>query len=181
MRLRGTSFINEKAVQNLLNAFQFAKSQGFPLNLAVTVQWALAPSPDRPLLRQAKLLERAAKWGHRRKIPLVYLWVMERVAGAQPHSHIMLHMPTEYRAEFRHMLRYAWIVPSPPARLVRCQALPNPQGKLQYLLKGSETAVAEALGFAPKPQGFICGKRCGTSESVGKKARRNGGFIDQEW
>ncbi|WP_146210828.1 hypothetical protein [Azospirillum sp. TSO35-2] len=169
-----TTSIADAAAANLHAAIAFAAGIGTPLNEFVTVDWGLAdltPSLERPLHHQGRMLERAAKWLGRRRVPLAYVWVLERVTGSVPHSHILIHVPPEHIAAFRVKLRRDWTGAGRRPGLVACRQIYNPEGIEAYLLKGTDPEAAAALGIVARPQGAITGKRSGTSESLGRAAR----------
>jgi hypothetical protein len=137
----------------------------------LTIQWSLAPSALRPQRRQAKLIERASKWLSRRHIPIAFIWVLEQGFGAEPHGHILVHLPQEHVHAFRQKI-CDWIGTPWVPRQVTFRSIYDVDGAEEYVLKGLDHDAAEALGVRrPRSQGVVHGKRVGTSESIGRAAR----------
>jgi hypothetical protein len=166
-----TTSIAAAAAANLHAAIAFAAAIGTPLTEFVTIYWGVVPTLDRSLHRQGRLIERAAKWLGRRGVPLAYVWVLEQPAGGAPHSHLLLHVPPEHRMAFRKKLHADWTGAGRRPGLVACRRIYDLQGMEAYLMKGADPERVAALGIVSRPQGTITGKRCGTSESLGRAAR----------
>jgi hypothetical protein len=94
------------------------------------------------------------------------------------HSHLLLHLPAQFRVSARRDVDDLVTLVAGPIlddRTIELTFPHNPDGK--YLLKGGTPAVWEAFGLPPKwrskfGEGLIAGKRCGTTQNIGRTARR---------
>lgn len=67
----------------------------------------------------------------------------------------------------------AWLDSKPCKGFIEAKPVTDMEGLLGYLLKGTDPKVAKALGIVMSTwQGLVIGKRCGTSENIGRKARQ---------
>ncbi len=183
---RPTKRITLRQATNLMEAVAFARETGTPLNAHATIHWVgtkVGDDPDGRLF--AKVREGFDKWLKRQRIPggLTAIWVREPLSGGSAevvHCHMLFHLPHPFtrgrkriqvedaleRLIDRHgdgnFLDYTLKLTFPP----------NPNGV--YLLKGGGTDVWRQFAVPRhwrKPQGFIHGKRCGTTENIGPTAR----------
>ena len=118
-------------------------------------------------------------------IPLTGIWVRERHRNKRTrqqsevvHSHLLLHLPTRFRAPARKdddqlvALVAGQILDD---RTIELTFPHNPDGK--YLLKGETLAVWDAFGLPNKwrsklGEGVIDGKRCGVTQNIGPVAQK---------
>lgn len=134
-------------------------------------------------------LKLAREWCWRRGEDLAYIWTRE-TAQLGTHAHVFYHIPDRINSAFaRHQWRLirqacnkAYAPHACKSRLVTgwsryvdgepATFIANYNEVLGYLLKGADRTVIESLNL-PKQQygGRVTGKRCGTSQNIGKAAR----------
>jgi hypothetical protein len=136
--------------------------------------------------RFAKVREGLDKWLQRADIPggLTAIWVRERRSGGvaeAEHNHMLFHLPHPYKTGRKHrQIVHALerlIDRHGEANYLDCTlklTFPsNPNGI--YLLKGGGRDIWRKYAVPSiwrEPQGFIVGKRCGVTENLGPKARK---------
>ena len=180
-----SKYITVSQATNIIEAVAFAKSVDLRLVAHLTLHWSLTDAGDDPDGRLfAKVREGLDKWLGRRAIAFAAAWARERQAGGQSdveHCHLLFHLPVEYLTGAR--LRR---VEAAISRLVQLHARgmtheraidlrihSNPDGK--YLIKGGGPKVWKLFRLRNEHrrlQGLIHGKRCGTTENIGARARR---------
>jgi hypothetical protein len=183
---RASKRITLRQANNLMEAVAYAREIGTPLNAHATIHWVgtkVGDDPDGRLF--AKVREGLDKWLRRQGIPggLTAIWVRERLSGGSAevvHCHMLFHLPHPFmRGRKRKQVEEAF------ERLIdrhgdgnyadytlKLTFPPNPNGI--YLLKGGGPDVWRRFGVPRrwrKPQGFIHGKRCGTTENIGRAPR----------
>ena len=187
--LRETKHISRKMVQNVLRAFDFARSSSIPLNVYVVIN-----------LRDTDTLGAATAFEHIRhkyrdwlayhsrklgvRLPPQYVFSFE--APGNPHVNWVLRVPPRLMAEFQRKLPL-WIAkvlgPAGPHDL-HAQLL-NPDGAYKalanYICKGCDPAFIEHfylkdLHDEHGAQGPFWGKRAGVSPSLNKSARDAVGY-----
>jgi hypothetical protein len=183
-RVGGTKYITLSQATNLIETVQFAKLIGLPLVAHLTIHWActdVGDDPDGKLFAQFR--EGLNKWLHRRGIVFVACWTRERQAGGQSdvvHCHLLFHLPVQYRTD-KKLLQ----VEDAISRLVQrhgrgilhekaidLRVHDNPDGK--YLIKGGSQKIWKRFRLRKEHrrlQGIIHGKRCGTTQNIGRAAR----------
>ncbi|MEM8574310.1 MAG: hypothetical protein AAGF48_06725 [Pseudomonadota bacterium] len=170
-----------------MEAVAFATDVGTPLNVHATIHWAGTKSGDDPDGRLfAKVREGFDKWLKRRGIfgGLTAIWVRERLSGGSAevtHSHMLFHLPHPY-TRGRKLVRVEEALDRIIDRhgdgnyadfTLKLTFPPCPNGI--YLLKGGGPDVRRKYRIPRcwrKSQGVIEGKRCGTTQNIGPKARR---------
>lgn len=190
--------LDRSQVAELANAAAFAASLGVPFNAMLTVRWGLLPGfvdDDLPRL-QTILLDRAARWLGRDGVVLHAVWTRERARGVGLHTGIAMHLPSRRLAQAlcaylersmgfvtRYGHRAVWLTWG--ARSHAAWA-----GSLRYLLKGldhrafiyvgTQTAnLGVELGIDHRgQQGFVPIKRAGTTQNIGRAARKRAGWRD---
>jgi hypothetical protein len=150
----------------------------------LTIHWAytdVGDDPDGKLF--AKVREGLDKWLRRKGIAFAAAWSRERMSGGQAevvHCHLLLHLPVEactkrklqveaaiYRLIKRHGKGY-WA-----EQVIDLRIHDNPDGK--YLIKGGGPKVWNRFRLRKEHrrlQGLIHGKRCGTTQNIGRAARQ---------
>src|SRR5262249_46169613 len=182
-RLQGSKYISVSQATNIIEAVSFAKSVGLPLVAHLTIHWSgTVAFDDHDGMRFAKVREGLSKILLRRGIPVAWIWCRERKAHTDiVHCHLLFHLPPEYRigaklleiesALFRLVGRYGGgILGEFAVKLKICR---DPDGL--YLLKGGGPEVWRRFRIKQKfreSQGIIHGKRCGTTENIGKAVRK---------
>jgi hypothetical protein len=169
----GTLNVSISALQarNLIEAVAFAPVVKLPLNVFVTIQWSKAAPGDRVQIRLLRFVERAYQWFFRRKVALAYVYVHEVGTLGEGNTHLMIHVPESIRRQFQRMIPQ-WLDSQPRRGFIDVQPAYDAKRLAGYFLKGTNTTVAKGLGILQSSdQGRIRGKRCGTSENIGRKAR----------
>jgi hypothetical protein len=187
-RVGGTKYIPVAQATNILEAVKFAKLIGLPLVAHLTIHWAFTDAGDDPDGKLfAKFREGLSKWLRRQGIVFTATWSRERMSGGQAevvHGHLLFHLPVEYRSSARLLQIEAAIYrlikrhgrdywADEVIKLVIHDKLPYPDGK--YLIKGGGQKVWKlfrVLKEHRRLQGIIHGKRCGTTQNIGRAARR---------
>jgi hypothetical protein len=83
----------------------------------------------------------------------------------------MVHIPPPLRRDFEKMIPQ-WLDSISHEGLIEVKPVEDRDGLTEYFLKGTEAKAAKTLGILRcSDQGKIQGKRCGTSENIGRKAR----------
>jgi hypothetical protein len=181
-RCGGTRHISIQQAANIMEAVSFAKAIGLPLVAHLTIDWAateVGDDPDGKLF--AKVREGLHKWFDRRGIELAGAWARECPGGDVEHCHLLFHLPMAYRsghklnqieaAVYRLVDRHGGGVCGDDA--IKLVIWSNPDGK--YLIKGGGPKVWTRFRLRKEHrrlQGRIHGKRCGTTENIGARARR---------
>ena len=181
-RERGSKGITVPQAINIIEAVRFAKSIDLRLVAHVTIHWSgTFAFDDQDGTRFAEVREGLSKVLLRRGIPAAWVWCRECKAHTDiVHCHLLFHLPVEYRtgsklAEMEsHIERLVdrhgdGILGGFAVKLV---IWPDPDGL--YLIKGGGRAVWKRFKIRKdwrQPQGIIHGKRCGTTENIGRAAR----------
>ena len=181
-RCGGTRHISIQQAANIMEAVSFAKAIGLPLVAHLTIDWdatEVGDDPDGKLF--AKVREGLDKWLQRRGMEFAGAWARECPGGDAEHCHLLFHLPLAYRhglkvdqleAEVCRLVdRHGGGVCGDDA--IKLVLWPNPDGK--YLIKGGGPKVWTRFRLRKEHrrlQGRIHGKRCGTTENIGARARR---------
>lgn len=181
-------------IANLGAAERHAAAIGLPFTRMLTIHWEAAGLPLEGIAkatgRFTDLLRKALA---RHGSETAWVWVHENGEGKGGHCHLLAHVPAElvplvaalqrgwlrritgnpYRARVIHSKpiggRLGLEVGNPDLHAV------NAQAALAYVLKGASPKVASQFGLERlEPGGRIVGKRCGTSQNIGPKARAAG-------
>jgi hypothetical protein len=183
-RAGGTKYITVPQATNIIEAVEYAKSISLPLVAHLTIHWAytdVGDDPDGKLF--SKVREGLDKWLKRHGIVFAGAWCVERMSRGQAdvvHCHLLFHLPLEYRTKrklqveaaiYRLIKRHGkgyWA-----EKVIDLRIHDNPDGK--YLIKGGGPKVWKLFRLRKEHrrlQGVIYGKRCGTTENVGRAARQ---------
>ncbi|MCZ4342883.1 hypothetical protein O4H52_14770 [Sphingomonadaceae bacterium G21617-S1] len=178
---------------NLVAAARHADAIGLPLNRMVTIHWQAA---GLPLLAMAKATGRftdmMAKALARNGARTAWLWVHENGDGKGGHCHMLAHIPAGL-VDLIGRRQREWLkrITGQPYRRGVIHSKPiggrlgleegnsdlhavNLQSALSYVLKGATEPAATLTNHNRlEPGGRIIGKRCGTSQNIGAKARAN--------
>jgi hypothetical protein len=149
-------------------ATTFAAAQGTPLNAFLTVTFADGATAFATFKQSVARLRRLLRSHH---LDLHWIYVWEAVGG--PHIHALLHIPAGSRSLFEHIIGSAFAGQD-------THLLTRRWYHLTYMCKGADfNTFLRIRGKARthcSRQGTICWKRCGTSLSLGRKAREAAGF-----
>jgi hypothetical protein len=186
-RKRGYSdFLARNQVESMRRAAEFAHDIGYPLNLAISINWDrtwVGDDPDGRLLDQ--LMELSRKLFKRQWGVSVFAWIEVREYPKdpfpRPNAHVLVHCPEgrleEYRAWVRQTLERFCSRLDAKAVKFKLVGNGNPTlaavlGKANYMSKGVNPSAAARLGIRPSAQGRIHGKRAGVSQDIGLAAQR---------
>ncbi len=157
-------------VQNLCAADSFATLSGTGLNGWLTVKFV---SNDIALAEFQAGANRLGQWFRRNGGELIWLYVWEAVGGN--HVHFLLHIPKSIWQLTREAIAAAF-----DGHDVLLKRRTRGPDAMAYLCKGTDWVTHKRLGrnsrIPVKAQGAILWKRCGTSQSIGLKARQLAGF-----
>lgn len=188
---RESNALSATQLANLMAAARHAGAIGLALNRMVTIHWEAAGVPLTGMAtatgRFTDLMGKAlARHGSR----AAWLWTHENGHGKGGHCHLLAHVPRDLVLPLAGLQRgwlgritgkryRARVIHSKPigGRLGLEESNPalhgiNLQVALAYLLKGADADAASQFGLTRlEPGGRIIGKRCGTSQNIGAKAR----------
>jgi hypothetical protein len=164
----------------------FARRMGMPLNTHLIIHWGgtlAGDDPDGNLFAKLRyLLDK--RFRRKYGIELTGIWVRERHRNKHTrqqsevvHSHLLLHLPTRYRATARQDVEQLVTLVARQIhddRTVELTFPANADGL--YLLKGGTPAVWDTFGLPDKwrsrlGEGVMDGKRSGTTQNIGPIAR----------
>lgn len=180
----GRSFeITFAHAESLILAAAHATATGHCLNRFITITFK---HPDERIRTQEalqKFIKLASDWLRYNDAPVAYIWVVENPVGVDEHVHILIHVPHNMAARFSRLTR-KWIrrtgaeVYKGVARSEPIVSFDGLMGLLRYLLKGCSPEAAAMFRIRLEPQGWVTGKRCGMSQSLGATARaRDNGVV----
>jgi hypothetical protein len=184
--------IKQHDAENILAATHFAMQCDLPLNRFVTIHWQQARLEGPVQEATLRFLKLARDWMRLRGAQLAFVWVRENGPAKGEHVHILLHCPPALARGFGERQR-GWLKQA-GAHFCRGVIFTRPIGRsyrhasvglqfgeaytdhlgevLGYVLKGASAQAARVLGLVRlEPSGMIVGKRCSTSENIGRKAR----------
>jgi hypothetical protein len=174
-RRRQTRHVTLRQANNLVAACAFAELIGCRLNVSIDICWLLFSRRLEDDRRFAKCRHRLSKWCARQGFPLTLIWVREIGANGALHTHILMHVPPWLmeEGEFQSAFERSFEPEGGPAdeRAILIKPAYSPEGKLRYMLKGMSRADATTLKLRASFQGEIEGKRVGTTENIGARAR----------
>lgn len=172
--LRQSNGIDLAAAQNLLEANGHARALGTPLNTLVTIHWGLADGGGDARKRFARLQEKARKWLQARGATLTSVFVHESALSPEIHTHWAIHVRRGLGPSFDRMLR-RWIGGDVDLRVCNVTPIKN-DGAINYMLKDLQPIDYARLNLPRKlakkrSDRPLVGKRIGTSQNLGLKAR----------
>jgi hypothetical protein len=180
-----TENIKVAPAENVIQAAGFADQIGLFLNRHLTVSWEHAQCIGRVQDIQGKFLERYSKWIRYHGAVAAYVWSIENGRTLGYHSHIFCHVPPNLFMGFKSMVP-RWIDgevdQSGPLKTSKITTikygvgvcrLNRLKGVTRYILKAANDDTAELFGIIQRPDkaGVVMGKRLGTSQNIGRKAR----------
>jgi hypothetical protein len=191
-----TRHLRYEQVGELVNATRFAHWQGDPLIVHMTVIWAHFDgfTPETLAKLTTQFFDVMSKWLRRRRISLRAVWVRERGQQKGHHLHALVNVPIRlvHDLELYLIRRFAIADGGLDFSYGRFgMRTPDMQlGALQYICKtldhrafkyyGFDTInIADELGIQHRgTDGAIQMKRAGTTQNIGRKARRDAGWKD---
>lgn len=181
-------------VANLIAAARHAQHIGLPLNRSITVHWQAAGLPlARMAAATGRFVDLLGKAVSRHGARLAWLWVHEGGEAKGGHCHLLAHIPADLVPVVTGLQR-GWLrrITGKPyrARVICSRPIGGRLGletgnpalhavnlevALAYVLKGAGEAAATACCLERVEHGGrVIGKRCGTSQNIGAKARKDG-------
>ncbi|MBO6825361.1 MAG: hypothetical protein JJ879_04110 [Sneathiella sp.] len=181
-------------VDNLKAAQLHAGKIGLPLTRMITIHWEAAGVPLEGMARATgRFIDLLSKALARHGSATAWLWTHENCGLKGGHCHLLVHVPSGLVAVIAR-LQLGWLRRITGgvyrARVIHSKPiggrlglegsnpelyLANLEKALAYLLKGASVEAAKKFKLHRiKPGGRIIGKRCGTSQNIGAKARKIG-------
>lgn len=178
-------------VANLKAAERHARRIGLPFNRMVSIHWEAAGVSLHSMSKATgRYLDCLTKTLARHGARTAWLWVHENGAGKGGHCHVLVHIPAALVGKVTALQR-GWLrrITGTPyrARVIRSKPIGgllglekgNPDlhavnlgAAMSYILKGADAEAAAQSRFERlEPCGKVVGKRCGTSQNIGAKAR----------
>lgn len=179
-------------VGNLQTAIRHACAIGLPFTRMVTIHWQAAGVPLEGMARATgyytDLLSKALI---RHGSETAYIWTHEGGERKGGHCHLLTHVPAELvpivsrlqRGWLRRITGAAYrkrvILSRPIGRLLGLEHgnpelhAANLKAAFAYICKAAPQPILDSFGIdrAHEPGGLVIGKRCGTSQNIGAKAR----------
>lgn len=194
---QSTHHINRHAAENICHAIDFAKHIGYPLNRYVVLNFDEETSETTGTEIFSRVRHKFRDWlnGRMKKrglqpIAPAYVYSHEN-PDKNPHVNWMVHVPEFLMEEFLAKL---------PKWLEKAQGIVRPfdvdvqlvdphtdKVLAKYILKGTDERYVPYLHLQnyAEPQGQVFGRRATASIAIGRKARRDYGFIPKlhrhEW
>lgn len=183
--------ISAPKIADLIAAECFAREIGLPFTRMITIHWKAAGAALADMRRATgRFLDLMSKAMGRHGIRTAWIWVHENGHGKGWHCHLLLHVPASFVPILK-SLQMRWlrritgnpyrknVIYSKPigGRLGLEKSNPtlwaiNIEVALGYHLKGADPCAASEFGLERlEPGGRIMGKRCGSSQNIGTKAR----------
>lgn len=179
-------------VGNLKAAARHAEKIGLPFTRMISIHWQAAGVPLEGMAKATgRFTDLMAKALARHGSRTAWLWTHENGEGKGGHCHLLVHVPAGLVPVVMGLQR-GWLrrITGQPyrARVIRSKPIGgrlgleagnadlhaiNLEGALAYVLKGASPEAASRFGLERlEPGGRIIGKRCGTSQNIGAKARK---------
>jgi len=158
----------------------------------ITIHWETAGVPlDGMAKATGRFIDLLTKTIVRHGGKTAWLWVHEGGEKKGGHCHLLAHVPGELVPTITKLQR-GWLRcitgRTYQSRVIRSRPIggrlgvetanpalhaANLEVALEYLLKGADSEAAELHGLGRiEPGGLVIGKRCGTSQNIGAKARQ---------
>lgn len=190
---RESHALSRAHVGNLIAAACHADAIGLPFTRMITLHWeAAGVALDGMARATGRFIELLSKALARHESATAWLWVHENGHRKGGHCHILAHIPAALVVTVTRLQR-RWLraITGNPyrARVIHSDPIGgrlglegsnpalhaiNRDAALSYVLKGASADAAALFGLERlEPGGRIIGKRCGTSQNIGAKARKS--------
>lgn len=189
---RTSQALSADQVGNLLAAAAHATHIGRPFTRMITIHWQAAGIPlDAMSKATGRFIDLLTKALSRHGSETAWLWVHENGDGKGGHCHMLVYVPARLvPVVVRLQKRWLRSITGSPyrAKIIRSRPVGGRVGletnnpdvhtvnlevALGYFLKGECEAAAAKHGLTRlEPGGLVIGKRCGTSQNIGAKARK---------
>lgn len=178
-RYRDTGNLKRSQVDNLFDADNYANQIGLPLNRFVSVAWLLTGSGQLDAEVWQIALKRISQWVRDQSGKMAFVYTHENpvstLGDEKPNSHILVHLPKHISTTaFSRQVEKAFEALDGGVDVQPRTFGKNPDTRLQYMTKGASQQTCWAHGGRRKKggQGIIEIKRCGTSQNIGRAARK---------
>jgi hypothetical protein len=190
-RNRQSEALTSRQVGELIAAAHHADAIGLTLNRMITIHWESAGiEPPDIAWANGRFLDLLGKTIARHGGSAAFLWAQESGDGKGGHCHVLAHVPALI-VPITTQRQLGWLR-AITGRSYRCRIIhSNPIGArlgletsnpalhaanlaeaLSYVLKGADDPAVANFGLQRQAAGGRCfGKRCGTSQNIGAKAR----------
>lgn len=179
-------------IANLKAAERHAARIGLPFTRMISIHWEAAGVPLAGMAKATgRFTDLMAKALARHGSDTAWLWTHESGHGKGGHCHLLAHVPANL-APLVTRLQRGWLrrITGKPyrARVIHSKPIGgrlrleagnpdlhavNLEAALAYVLKGASPEAASQFGLERlEPGGRVIGKRCGTSQNIGAKARK---------
>ena len=192
---RRSTALRPRDCENLILATEHAIAIGRPLNRMLTVHFGAAGISD-PVKATGQLLKLMGDWLRCYNTVITAVWVREAGSAKGEHVHILLCVPPPLLSSFNRMQRgwfkkigAAWargVYKSRPVGGSHQLAFSRANsdlyqqaltGALHYLLKGADSRARDIHRISKQGAGGeLWGKRCGTTENIGRTGRARSGI-----
>jgi len=179
--------ITYKQVANLREASLMAERIGLPLNRFITIDWELGGIPLAGMAKATgRITNLLTEWLRRQGYRTAWIRVHENAGSVGGHCHMLVHVPPTCVAKLvAAQKRWLRSITGGPYLRRAIKSVPiggllgletsnharyraNLERTVAYLCKGA--LQPSAAGWR-QPGGRVIGKRCGTSQNIGAKAR----------
>jgi len=189
---RETNALSMAHVANLTAAAVHAEAIGLPLTRMISIHWEAAGVTTAGMAKATgRFTDLMGKALARHGSGAAWLWTHESGDGKGGHCHLLAHVPADLVPALTGLQR-GWLrrITGKPyrARVIHSKPIggrlgleagnpelhaANLEAALSYVLKGACAAAASKFGLERLvPGGRVIGKRCGTSQNIGAKARK---------
>ena len=179
-------------IANLTAAERHATAIGLPFTRMISIHWEAAGVPLQGMSKATgRFIDLMCKALARHGSGTAWLWVHEGGEGKGGHCHLLIHVPAYLVARVTGLQR-SWLrrISGNPyrARVIKSRPIGgrlglevgnpdlhaiNLQAALAYVFKGASYDAASQFDLTRlEPGGLVIGKRCGTSQNLGAKARK---------
>jgi hypothetical protein len=189
---RVSDALSARQVCNLLAAAEHSDAIGFPLTRFISIHWQAAGIPlDGMATATRRFVDLLTKALARHGSPTAWLWVHEGGIDKGGHCHLLVHVPPKL-VRIVSGLQKGWLrrITGRPYRAKVVKSIPvggrlgceasmpavhalNLDNVLGYVLKGADADAVATFNLKQQEfAGRVIGKRCGTSQNIGPKARK---------
>ena len=188
---RESHALNAAQIANLEAAERHSRELGLPFTRMLTMHWEAAGVPLGDMAKATgHFIDLMTKTIERHGGKTAWLWVHENCGPKGGHCHLLAHIPAHIAPHISRLQR-GWLrrITDKPyrARVIHSKPIGGRLGleagnpdlhaanldvALAYVLKGASPEAASQFGLERlEPGGCVIGKRCGTSQNIGAKAR----------